>query len=483
MRDVSKTWILAVFFAICMSVVLAIEPTFDIQGRLRNTTNGADITGTFDFNVTYNTDTGTHIYSENSSISVSNGIWNYYVGYYTSITPLTWFEYWSQSRYITQTLKLDTESTAEMNVSSVPMCIVSVISNQSMYINNTPAYNVVDLDRLENGTIIRDSNTTWITTNQNTNNSGEIWANIIEANNSLLYRNDLDNSSLIRAGNTTWITENQNTNSSVDIKNIFGNSSNITFDSTNGVHILNITCEQITGSSGLCDGSDDGNNSQELWDNLIADNETIQFSINTNCSADNYVYGITRTGTLLCRADNAGSGSGTNFFLDDGNHISLNATYGTTLNASTLTSNWKTNITDGDIYAANYYDDGVLLQDTHNSSEEVFRAIDNGTFAYVGWDNNTFLGSTINDTELASEDFGDFTCTGSEDGCTFNTDSVGDNEIDYTEVTTGDFTINDANFVANGTDANHPLLNVTTNLTITSQNIWYNGSGICIGQC
>lgn len=58
------------------------------------------------------------------------------------------------------------------------------------------------------------------------------------------------------------------------------------------------------------------------------------------------------------------------------------------------------------------------------------------------------FGDSIDDTELTNEDFGDFSCDSTEDGCTFDTDSVGDNEIDYTEVTSTDLTF-DADTVIN----------------------------------
>lgn len=48
------------------------------------------------------------------------------------------------------------------------------------------------------------------------------------------------------------------------------------------------------------------------------------------------------------------------------------------------------------------------------------------------------FGADINVTELASEDFGDFTCNGTT--CSFDTNTVADNEIDYTQVTLSDFT-------------------------------------------
>jgi hypothetical protein len=49
------------------------------------------------------------------------------------------------------------------------------------------------------------------------------------------------------------------------------------------------------------------------------------------------------------------------------------------------------------------------------------------------------FGSTIDDTEMTTEDFGDFTNAGGEDGFSLDSDVVGDSEIDYANVTLTDF--------------------------------------------
>lgn len=77
----------------------------------------------------------------------------------------------------------------------------------------------------------------------------------------------------------------------------------------------------------------------------------------------------------------------------------------------------------------------------------------------------TDFGATIDDTEMTSESFGDFTCTGAEDGCTLNTGSVGDNEIDYTDVTLTDLT-NDVGYTVNNTNLQAHHVNMT-NATIS----------------
>ncbi|MCD6149001.1 hypothetical protein J7J18_06545 [bacterium] len=43
----------------------------------------------------------------------------------------------------------------------------------------------------------------------------------------------------------------------------------------------------------------------------------------------------------------------------------------------------------------------------------------------------TDFGSSIDDTELTAEDFGDFSCSGSEDGCTLDANTVGNDELVY----------------------------------------------------
>ncbi|MBI5456882.1 hypothetical protein HY969_04035 [Candidatus Kaiserbacteria bacterium] len=63
---------------------------------------------------------------------------------------------------------------------------------------------------------------------------------------------------------------------------------------------------------------------------------------------------------------------------------------------------------------------------------------------YTGSAFNVDLGTSIAANELASADFGDWTCNGTS--CSLDSDTVADSEIDYTNVTLNDFT-NDANFI------------------------------------
>lgn len=53
------------------------------------------------------------------------------------------------------------------------------------------------------------------------------------------------------------------------------------------------------------------------------------------------------------------------------------------------------------------------------------------------------FGPSIDDTELTAEDFGDFTCTGLENGCTLDADTVGTSEIDTTDFTCADLVVTD----------------------------------------
>jgi hypothetical protein len=45
-------------------------------------------------------------------------------------------------------------------------------------------------------------------------------------------------------------------NTTDEIRNVFTGSNNISYDESTGSFGLNLTCEQITGSPGLCDGED-----------------------------------------------------------------------------------------------------------------------------------------------------------------------------------------------------------------------------------
>ncbi len=80
-------------------------------------------------------------------------------------------------------------------------------------------------------------------------------------------------------------------------------------------------------------------------------------------------------------------------------------------------------------------EDGRVFIDTSNPSGAPQLCICNGV---AGWNCTTAFGASIDDTELTAEDFGSFTCTGSEDQCLLDSGSVGSTEIANGSVTTTD---------------------------------------------
>lgn len=73
---------------------------------------------------------------------------------------------------------------------------------------------------------------------------------------------------------------------------------------------------------------------------------------------------------------------------------------------------------------------------------------------------NTTLGTSIAPTELASSDFGDFTCNGTV--CSLDADTVNETELDLTAVTLNDFT-NDAGFITSAASSTFAADNYTIN--------------------
>ena len=69
-------------------------------------------------------------------------------------------------------------------------------------------------------------------------------------------------------------------------------------------------------------------------------------------------------------------------------------------------------------------EDGRVFVDTDAGVPQV--CVCNGA---SGWVCGSMFGSSIDDTELTAEDFGDFTCTGSEDGCTVDASVIATSDI------------------------------------------------------
>jgi hypothetical protein len=66
------------------------------------------------------------------------------------------------------------------------------------------------------------------------------------------------------------------------------------------------------------------------------------------------------------------------------------------------------------------------------------------------------LGTSVDDTEMTNEDFGEFTCTGSENGCTLDAESQPISEL--SDVTIDSLTTGDALVVVSGALQDFPLL-------------------------
>ena len=166
--------------------------------------------------------------------------------------------------------------------------------------------------------------------------------------------------------------------------------------------------------------------------------------------------------------------------IDHGNLVGLgdddHAQYLLAAGTRALTDNWFAQF---GIYSNNWTN--VTINENQITDLQIYTVNNTGgwilNFSNIyseNWGNVTITksqitGFSVEDTDMASESFGDWTCTGSEDGCTLNTDSVQDNEIDFSAVTLADF-INDALFVANFTDANLLNLNIT-DLNVTGGNV------------
>jgi hypothetical protein len=61
-----------------------------------------------------------------------------------------------------------------------------------------------------------------------------------------------------------------------------------------------------------------------------------------------------------------------------------------------------------------------------------------GDHALAGYLTASPFGDSIDDTELTGEDYGEFTCTGDEDGCTLNTGSFDDEYIELGDTFSGE---------------------------------------------
>lgn len=84
-----KLWISITLFSIILATAITAVPLYlDQQGVLRNSTDAALINGSYNFNVTiYKLSDDSEVYTENRTLDVLSGVWNYEIGRLTSIDP------------------------------------------------------------------------------------------------------------------------------------------------------------------------------------------------------------------------------------------------------------------------------------------------------------------------------------------------------------------------------------------------------------
>jgi hypothetical protein len=154
--------------------------------------------------------------------------------------------------------RIEITSMDDTNTYNSTSDIWQILTNGSFY------YSTEVDNLLDNGSIIRVHNTSWIAENQNVNTTAEI-----------------QNAQTVNT--TSEIQTAQNVNTTSEIYNTFTGSNNISFDSTSGFFFLNMTCELITGSPDLCDGSDDGVG--DMWTNAsswLTPNATYGTNVNVS---------------------------------------------------------------------------------------------------------------------------------------------------------------------------------------------------------
>jgi hypothetical protein len=95
-------------------------------------------------------------------------------------------------------------------------------------------------------------------------------------------------------------------------------------------------------------------------------------------------------------------------------------------------------------------EDGRVFIDTTTTSGKPQLCLCNGA---SGWVCTEMFGDTIDDTELTAEDFGSFTCTGSEDQCLLDASSVGSTEVSNNSLTSDDLAADSVTASEIATDA------------------------------
>ena len=143
-----KSLLLLISLLLMIGLVNAFPLLLDQQGVLFNATNGSRMSGSFNFNMSlYKVSDNSFVYSENRTLSLSSGVWDYVIGNLIGLTP-TIFE---DDLYIRTVINSDVLS--NVTLTAVPYSFYSLKSNDSINLNGRPASDyVLDGEIVINGT-------------------------------------------------------------------------------------------------------------------------------------------------------------------------------------------------------------------------------------------------------------------------------------------------------------------------------------------
>ena len=361
--------------------------------------------------------------------------------------------------------------------------------NWSQYLASYPNIDTdsnddLDTAKLDNGSIVRSHNTTWVTDKLINNCSVDTSCDAITYDNELDYYTDSD----IGGDETAFDGWDKDSSNDLDLASV------VSLDLVNGSYVNDSITAHNASIKSYIDAQDHSANCSvdQSCDTIIYTTDKLgnttaeiraQFGNSSNITYDE------STGTFYY---NGSVGTGTSFdpsTIDYVNHTQLgNDTIVRSHNTSWI------GVTVDATFVDNLFTDD-LTSDDSNSTSDIWSAISNQTWdtridtienftiqeindSFGNW--SQYLASypnidTDSSNDLVDSDFGS--------SGLMKTDGAGT----YSIITDNSVTWNTA--LTNGTDAKFGLLNITTNLRIsnatqgTSALIWHNGSGICIGAC
>lgn len=123
-------WVALVLILVGSVMAESFPSRVSSQGSLKNLTTNVGINGTNSFNVTlYNLSSDAQLYSEVTTINITNGIWNYDWGRTTAINS----GIFSESIYAI--FKIAGETHSRVNLTAVPYAFRALTTNNSDYLN------------------------------------------------------------------------------------------------------------------------------------------------------------------------------------------------------------------------------------------------------------------------------------------------------------------------------------------------------------